>query len=117
MAKIKVNEKQEKQYSALKKELEMVSVECKDLQIQANKSLFIEKQEYAIEILENMNKIKKLSHSNRVGLKFMKTTIAMLKKSTAKGNLVRAVNPLRMRKFHKDAKRSAVKDIKEGNKE
>jgi len=114
MVKTKVPTKNEKQYSTLKVELERVTTECKDQRVQANKQLYIEKLEYATEILENMNKIKTLSHSNRVGLKFIKTSVAMLKKSTAKRQLVRVVNPFRLKKFHKEAKKTAKQDIDEG---
>jgi len=114
MTKPKVTAKLEKQYGEYKVELERVTNECRNQQVQANKQLYLEKLEYAKEILQNMNKIKPLSRSNRVGLKFIETTLNILRKSTSRGNLLRAVNPMRMHKYHRMAKREGKKDVADG---
>lgn len=104
VAKTKVSDKQEKQYQALKKDLELAVKECKAKTIQADKHIYAEKLGYAIEILHSMDKIKPLSTSNRLGLKFMIESKAMIDKGTTR-HLLSAVNPMRLRKYHRKARK------------
>ena len=112
VGKIKVSSKQEKRYNELKEELELAVAMCRDRKIQAEKHIYAEKLGYAIEILENMQKIKPLSASNRVGLKFMKESHAMIVKGRPR-HLLKVVNPMNMRKYHRQAKRAEKKDEKD----